>query len=172
MPCKSKKLLLQIKRIKKLLTSQGVIEANCQQYQKDINSLQEELVQLKSTHQEEVKELMCQIETSAKEHEAEVNYLIQLKDNLVRKCEAGEMNIQEKYKCELENEGKALRCRPRKSGVLFALQEDSLVEQAVNEKVRHLEDALKELSLKYSILKDELTYMNNLKLKLKLTPNI
>uniref|UniRef100_A0A4W2CXQ4 GRIP and coiled-coil domain containing 2 n=1 Tax=Bos indicus x Bos taurus TaxID=30522 RepID=A0A4W2CXQ4_BOBOX len=146
---------------------QGVIEANCQQYQKDINSLQEELVRLKSTHQEEVKELMCQIETSAKEHEAEVNYLIQLKDNLVRKCEAGEMNIQ-KYKCELENEGKASGAGQENQVCSLLLQEDSLVEQAVNEKVRHLEDALKELESQHSILKDELTYMNNLKLKLEI----
>ncbi|XP_061288518.1 GRIP and coiled-coil domain-containing protein 2 [Bos javanicus] len=146
---------------------QGVIEANCQQYQKDINSLQEELVRLKSTHEEEVKELMCQIETSAKEHEAEVNYLIQLKDNLVRKCEAGEMNIQ-KYKCELENEGKASGAGQENQVCSLLLQEDSLVEQAVNEKVRHLEDALKELESQHSILKDELTYMNNLKLKLEI----
>ncbi|OWK10576.1 GCC2 [Cervus elaphus hippelaphus] len=146
----------------------GVIEANCQQYQKDINSLQEELVQLKSTHQEEVKELICQIETSAKEHEAEVNYLIQLKDNLVRKCEAGEMNIQEKYKCELENEGKASGADQENQVCSLLLKEDSLVEQAVNEKLRHLEDALKELESQHSILKDELTYMNNLKLKLEI----
>uniref|UniRef100_A0A4W2HVB7 GRIP and coiled-coil domain containing 2 n=1 Tax=Bos indicus x Bos taurus TaxID=30522 RepID=A0A4W2HVB7_BOBOX len=151
----------------KITHLQGVIEANCQQYQKDINSLQEELVRLKSTHQEEVKELMCQIETSAKEHEAEVNYLIQLKDNLVRKCEAGEMNIQ-KYKCELENEGKASGAGQENQVCSLLLQEDSLVEQAVNEKVRHLEDALKELESQHSILKDELTYMNNLKLKLEI----
>ncbi|KAB0379360.1 hypothetical protein FD755_007144 [Muntiacus reevesi] len=146
----------------------GVIEANCQQYQKDINSLQEELVQLKSTHQEEVKELICQIETSAKEHEAEVNYLIQLKDNLVRKCEAGEMNIQEKYKCELENEGKASGADQENQVCTLLLKEDSVVEQAVNIKLRHLEDALKELESQHSILKDELTYMNNLKLKLEI----
>ncbi|EPY87056.1 hypothetical protein CB1_000274010, partial [Camelus ferus] len=104
----------------------GVIEANSQQYQKDINSLQEELLRLKCTHQEEVKELMCQIEASAKEREAGVNNLNQLKENLVKQCEA----------------------------------EDSFVEQEVNEKVKHLEDALRELESQHSILKDELEDSN------------
>ncbi|XP_026984467.1 GRIP and coiled-coil domain-containing protein 2 isoform X1 [Sagmatias obliquidens] len=141
---------------------QGVIEANSQQYQKEINSLHEELLQLKSTHQEEVKELECQIEASAKEHEAEVNHLNQLKENLVRQCEASEKNLQEKHECELEN------ANQENQMCSLLLQEDTLVEQAVNEKVKHLEDTLKELKSQHSILKDELTYMNNLKLKLEI----
>ncbi|XP_057599547.1 GRIP and coiled-coil domain-containing protein 2 isoform X2 [Hippopotamus amphibius kiboko] len=141
---------------------QGVIEANSQQYQKDVNSLEEELIRLKSTHQEEVKELMGQIEASAKEHEAEINYLNQQKENLVRQCEAREKNPQEKYECELENTNQENQV------CSLLLQEDTLVEQALNEKLRHLEDTLKELESQHSILKDELTYMNNLKLKLEI----
>ncbi|XP_031296869.2 GRIP and coiled-coil domain-containing protein 2 isoform X1 [Camelus dromedarius] len=146
----------------------GVIEANSQQYQKDINSLQEELLRLKCTHQEEVKELMCQIEASAKEREAGVNNLNQLKENLVKQCEAGEKNIQEKYECELENIGKASDANQVTQMCSLLLQEDSFVEQEVNEKVKHLEDALRELESQHSILKDEVTYMNNLKLKLEI----
>ncbi|KAM9054010.1 GRIP and coiled-coil domain-containing protein 2 isoform 1-T1 [Megaptera novaeangliae] len=141
---------------------QGVIEANSQQYQKEINSLQEELLRLKCTHQEEVKELKCQIEASAKEHEAEVNHLNQLKENLVKQCEASEKNLQEEYERELENADQENQM------CSLPLQEDTRVEQAVNEKVKHLEDTLKELKSQHSILKDELTYMNNLKLKLEI----
>ncbi|XP_032981097.1 GRIP and coiled-coil domain-containing protein 2 [Rhinolophus ferrumequinum] len=147
---------------------QEVIEANSQHYQKNVNSLQEELLQLKATHQEEVKELMCQIEAYAKEHEAEVNDLNQLKENLVKQREESEKNIQVKYECELENVGKPSNANQENQVCSLLLQGDSFVEQIVNEKVKYLEDTLKELESQHSILKDELTYMNNLKLKLEI----
>ncbi|XP_054534695.1 GRIP and coiled-coil domain-containing protein 2 isoform X3 [Pan troglodytes] len=148
---------------------QNIIEANSQHYQKNINSLQEELLQLKAIHQEEVKELMCQIEASAKEHEAEINKLNELKENLVKQCEASEKNIQKKYECELENLRKATSNANQDNQICsILLQENTFVEQVVNEKVKHLEDTLKELESQHSILKDEVTYMNNLKLKLEM----
>uniref|UniRef100_A0A5F7ZKV1 GRIP and coiled-coil domain containing 2 n=1 Tax=Macaca mulatta TaxID=9544 RepID=A0A5F7ZKV1_MACMU len=148
---------------------QNIIEANSQHYQKNINSLQEELLQLKAIHQEEVKELMCQIEASAKEHETEINKLNELKENLVKQCEASEKNIQEKYECELENLRKATSNANQDNQMCSLLfQENTFVEQVVNEKVKHLEDTLKELESQHSILKDEVTYMNNLKLKLEM----
>ncbi|XP_007940555.1 GRIP and coiled-coil domain-containing protein 2 [Orycteropus afer afer] len=147
---------------------QKVIEANSQDYQRDINSLQGELLHLQAMHQEEVKDLMCQIEASAKEHEAEVNKLNQLKENLAKQYEANEKNIQEKYQCELENLRKASHADQEKQMCSLLSQEDAIVEQVVNEKVRHLERTLKELESQHSILKDEVTYMNNLKLKLEL----
>ncbi|XP_011235712.1 GRIP and coiled-coil domain-containing protein 2 isoform X1 [Ailuropoda melanoleuca] len=149
---------------KEITHLQEVIEANSQHYREDVSSLQEELLQLKATHQEQVKELMCQIEASAKEREAEVNNLNQLKENLVRQHEASE-NIQEKYECELENAPNANH--ENQMGPLVS-QEDAFVEQVVNEKVKHLENTLKELESQHSILKDEVTYMNNLKLKLEI----
>ncbi|XP_036303868.1 GRIP and coiled-coil domain-containing protein 2 isoform X3 [Pipistrellus kuhlii] len=145
---------------------QKVIEANSQHYQKDINSLQEKLTQLKATHQEEVKELMCQIAASAKEQEAEANNFNQLKENLVKQ-EASENNIQEKYECELENLGKASNAN-QENQMSSLLLKDTFVEQIVNEKVKHLEDTLKELQSQHNILKDEVIYMNNLKLKLEI----
>ncbi|XP_049506091.1 GRIP and coiled-coil domain-containing protein 2 isoform X1 [Panthera uncia] len=147
---------------------QEVIEANSQRYQKDINSLQEELLQLKVAHQEEVKDLMCQIEASAKEREAEMSNLNQLKENLVRQCEASVKNIQEKYECELENLENAPDANHENQMCPMLLQEEAFVEQVVNEKIKHLENTLKELESQHSILKDEVTYMNNLKLKLEL----
>ncbi|XP_025724885.1 GRIP and coiled-coil domain-containing protein 2 [Callorhinus ursinus] len=152
---------------KEITNLQEVIEANSQHYQKDVMSLQKELLQLKATHQEQVKELMCQIEASAKEREAEVNNLNQLKENLVRQGEASE-NTQEKYECELENLENAPNANHENQMCPLGLQEDAFVEQVVNEKVKHLENTLKELESQHSILKDEVTYMNNLKLKLEI----
>uniref|UniRef100_A0A9L0J2G3 GRIP and coiled-coil domain containing 2 n=1 Tax=Equus asinus TaxID=9793 RepID=A0A9L0J2G3_EQUAS len=147
---------------------QKVIEANSQHYQKHVNSLQEELLQLKAAHQEEVKELMCQIEVSAKEHETEVNSLNQLQENLVKQCETSEKNIQEKNKCEVENLEKVSNADQENQMCSLLLEEGTCVEQVVDEKVKHLEDSLKELRSQHSILKDEVTYMNNLKLKLEI----
>ncbi|KAF6108878.1 GRIP and coiled-coil domain containing 2 [Phyllostomus discolor] len=147
---------------------QNVIESNSQHYQKDINSLQEELLQLKAAYQEEVKELMCQISASAEEHEAEENNLNRLKENLVKQCEASEKNMQEKYECEIENLGKASNANQENQICSLFLQEDTFVEQIVNEKVKYLEKTLKELESQHNILKDEVIYMNNLKLKLEI----
>uniref|UniRef100_A0A8C6QLY6 GRIP and coiled-coil domain-containing protein 2 n=1 Tax=Nannospalax galili TaxID=1026970 RepID=A0A8C6QLY6_NANGA len=148
---------------------QKVIEENSKHYQKDIHSLQEELLQLKATHREEVKELMSQIETSAKEHEAEINKLNQLKEVIVKQCEASEKNIREKYQCELENLRKGTSNTNQEDQICsILLQEDTFVEQAAYEKVKQLEDSLRELESQHSILKDEVTYMNNLKLKLEM----
>ncbi|KAM7098726.1 GRIP and coiled-coil domain-containing protein 2 isoform 1-T1 [Molossus nigricans] len=146
---------------------QKVIEANSQHYQKDINSLQEELTQLKATHQDKVKELMHQIVASAKECEAEANNLNQVKENVVKQCEASEKNLQKKYECELENLGKASSANQENQMCSLLLQ-DTSVEQTVNEKVKHLEATLKELESQHNILKDEVIYMNNLKLKLEI----
>ncbi|XP_006883889.1 PREDICTED: GRIP and coiled-coil domain-containing protein 2 [Elephantulus edwardii] len=147
---------------------QKVIETNSQDYQRNINSLQQEFLQLKATHQEELESLICQMETSAKEHEAEVRKLNQLKENLEKQYEANEKNIQENYQCELENLRKALNGNQEKQMCPVLLQEDTVAEQVVNEKIKNLEDTLKELESQHSIMKDEVTYMNNLKLKLEM----
>lgn len=154
-------------KVQEITHLQKVIEANSQHYQKDINSLQEKLTQLKATHQEEVKELMCQIAASAKEQEAEANNFNQLKENVVKQCEASEKDIQEKYECELENLGKASNAN-QENQMSSLLLKDTFVEQIVNEKVKHLEGTLKELESQHNILKDEVIYMNNLKLKLEI----
>ncbi|XP_007537398.3 GRIP and coiled-coil domain-containing protein 2 [Erinaceus europaeus] len=133
---------------------QQVVEANSQHYQKDISSLQEKILQLKAAHQEEVKELISQIELAAKEHESEINNLKQLNKNLTKQCEESKNNIQEK--ASQENQLCSL-----------VLEENTIIEP-VADKVKRLEDTIKELESQHSILKDELTYMTNLKLKLEI----
>ncbi|XP_036610153.1 GRIP and coiled-coil domain-containing protein 2 [Trichosurus vulpecula] len=142
---------------------QNVIKANSQHYQSEISSLQEELLQLKTTHKEEMAALMHQLEASGKEHEEERNKFEQLMENTTN-----EENIQEKSKHEFENLKEALN--PVKENLVCdkEIQEDTAVKQIVNEKVKHLEDSLKELESQHSMLKDEVTYMNNLKLKLEM----
>ncbi|XP_021113810.1 GRIP and coiled-coil domain-containing protein 2 isoform X1 [Heterocephalus glaber] len=148
---------------------QEVMEANSQHYQRDVNRLQEEFLQLKAAHQEEVKELTHQIEASAKEHEAEISKLNQLQEDLAKQYEASEKTICKKYECELENLRKATSdANPDHQVGPALLQEDTFVEQVINEKTKYLEDSLKELESQHSILKDEVTYMNNLKLKLEM----
>ncbi|XP_034380029.1 GRIP and coiled-coil domain-containing protein 2 isoform X1 [Arvicanthis niloticus] len=148
-----------------ILHLQKVIEDNAQHYQKKINTFQEEILQLRATHKEEDNELMSQMETSAKEHEAEIS---KLEENKVTQCEASE-NIPEKYQCESEslNEGTS-NASQESQNCSVASQEDPFPEQTVCDKVRQLEDSLKELKSQHSILKDEVTYMNNLKLKLEM----
>ncbi|KAL1765143.1 GRIP and coiled-coil domain-containing protein 2 [Sigmodon hispidus] len=105
------------------------------------------------------------METSAKEHEAEIN---KLKDTRGQQCEESK-NSQENYHCESEdlNEGASDAIQENQS-CSVPLQEDAFAEQSVYDKVRQLEGSLKELESQHSILKDEVTYMNNLKLKLEM----
>ncbi|XP_072477910.1 GRIP and coiled-coil domain-containing protein 2 isoform X2 [Notamacropus eugenii] len=142
---------------------QNIVKANSQHYQSEINSLQEELLQLKTTHKEEMATLMHQLEASGKEHEGERNKFVQLMESI-----ANEENIQEKSKHEFENLKEALN--PVKENLVYdrEIQEDIATKEIVNEKVKHLEDSLKELESQHSMLKDEVTYMNNLKLKLEM----
>ncbi|XP_026634015.1 GRIP and coiled-coil domain-containing protein 2 [Microtus ochrogaster] len=137
---------------------QKVIEENTQHYQKDINTFREEIVQLRAAHKEEVNELMSQMEASAKEHEAEIS---KLKDSRVQQCGGTESNQ------ESVNDGTSDASQENQN-CSVPLQEDPFAEQTVYDKVRQLEESLRELESQHSILKDEVTYMNNLKLKLEM----
>ncbi|XP_044526423.1 GRIP and coiled-coil domain-containing protein 2 isoform X2 [Gracilinanus agilis] len=140
---------------------QNIIKANSQYYQGEISNLLEELLQLKTAHKEEMATLMHQLEVYSKESEEERNKSIQLKQSKVN-----EKNIQE----QLEHENLKEVLNPIKENQVRdrEIQEDTAVKQIVNEKVKHLEHSLKELESQHSMLKDEVTYMNNLKLKLEM----
>ncbi|CAO2608074.1 GRIP and coiled-coil domain-containing protein 2 [Lemmus lemmus] len=143
---------------------QKVIEENTQHYQKDINTFREEIVQLRAAHKEEVNQLIFRIETSAKEHEAEIN---KLKDRAQQY--EGTESSQENYQHGSENVNDGTSDASQENqNCSVSLQEDPFAEQTVYDKVRQLEDSLRELESQHSILKDEVTYMNNLKLKLEM----
>uniref|UniRef100_A0A670J2C9 GRIP and coiled-coil domain containing 2 n=1 Tax=Podarcis muralis TaxID=64176 RepID=A0A670J2C9_PODMU len=138
---------------------QDVIESNSQCYQREMDRLDEELGKQRTAHQKEVSELTCQLETAVKACEEEQNKVDQLKQNLIEQYRVKEKDMQdelrackEKYERELEY-------------IRQTLTKDLETEMA--EKTRHLENALKELESQHSILQDELTYMNNVKMKLE-----
>ncbi|XP_061482747.1 GRIP and coiled-coil domain-containing protein 2 [Rhineura floridana] len=146
-----------------------VIESNSQCYQSEMDRLDEELGKLKTTRQEEVSELMQQLEASAKVCEEEQNKVEQLKQNLIEQYRIKEKDMQdelrackEKYECELEY----IRQTLTKDENLETRNVQLEMEMA--EKARCLEIALKELESQHSILRDELTYMNNVKMKLEM----
>uniref|UniRef100_A0A8B9PZ72 GRIP domain-containing protein n=1 Tax=Apteryx owenii TaxID=8824 RepID=A0A8B9PZ72_APTOW len=159
---------------KELANLQETIKSNSQCYHNEINNLHEELKKLKSAHQEEVSELMHQIEMSSKENEEKQNQINQLQRNLAERGIIKEKNMKDdiyagtdQHECDLEQLREVLHKNTEKQMDVVNAQEELSVEAKVEEKVRYLEHSLEELQSQQSILKDELTYMNNVKLKLE-----
>ncbi|EMP40616.1 GRIP and coiled-coil domain-containing protein 2 [Chelonia mydas] len=146
-----------------------VIKNNSEHHCSEINNLHEELTQLKGAHQEEVSELMCQLEATSKEYEEERNQINRRKLDLTKQHLVKEESMKgelcasnEKYEHELEQLREAVNETDVKD-----VQGETYVDTKMEEKVKYLEHILKELESQHSILKDELTYMNNVKLKLE-----
>ncbi|XP_067151219.1 GRIP and coiled-coil domain-containing protein 2 isoform X3 [Apteryx mantelli] len=159
---------------KELANLQETIKSNSQCYHNEINNLHEELKKLKSAHQEEVSELMHRIEMSSKENEEKQNQINQLQRNLAERGIIKEKNMKDdiyagtdQHECDLEQLREVLHKNTEKQMDVVNAQEELSVEAKVEEKVRYLEHSLEELQSQQSILKDELTYMNNVKLKLE-----
>ncbi|XP_015276932.1 PREDICTED: GRIP and coiled-coil domain-containing protein 2-like, partial [Gekko japonicus] len=156
---------------KEISDLQNVIENNPRGYQNEIDKLNEELVKLKTSHQEEVSDLMHQLEASANVCEEERNKVERLQQDLREQYEVREKILQnelhackEKYECELE----CLRQALTKNEDNQTENRNEPLESELRGKARHLESALKELESQHSILQDEVTYMNNVKMKLEM----
>ncbi|KAJ7319741.1 hypothetical protein JRQ81_019252 [Phrynocephalus forsythii] len=150
---------------------QDVIENNSKAHQKEISTLGEEMGRLKAAHQEEMSKLIRQLEASAKVCEEEQNKIDQLKQDLAAQYREKENSMRdelhackEKYECELEHVRQTLRSNEEDQIESRNVQ----LEPEVAERTRHLENALRELESQHSILRDELTYMSNVKTKLEL----
>lgn len=150
---------------------QGVIENNSKCHQKEIDTLSEEMGRLKAAHQEELSELVAQLEASAKACEQEQKKVDQLKQDLAEQFRLKEESLwdelhacKEKYECELKHVRQTLLSR--EEGRTEARKEP--LEPEAAERARQLEKAFKELESQHIILRDELTYMNNVKTKLEL----
>ncbi|XP_053165196.1 GRIP and coiled-coil domain-containing protein 2 [Hemicordylus capensis] len=147
-----------------------VIESNSQCYQNEIDRLDEELEKLKTTHQKEVSELRHQLETSAHICEEERNTLDQLKQDLIEKHRVKEKSMQDElHACKenYEHELEYIKQTSPKNEENQTQIRNVHMETEMAEKVRHLQNSLKELESQHSILQDELTYMNNIKMKLE-----
>ncbi|KYO41370.1 GRIP and coiled-coil domain-containing protein 2 [Alligator mississippiensis] len=121
----------------------------CHNQEEEMKKLQEEedLIQLKNAHREEVSELMLQLETSAKENEEKLKQIDKLTQDLAEQFLIKEKSVRDDLRCNTQG--------------------DLCAETQMEENVRCLERTLKELESQHSILKDELTYMSNVKLKLE-----
>ncbi|XP_074671273.1 GRIP and coiled-coil domain-containing protein 2 isoform X1 [Strix aluco] len=153
---------------------QETIKSNSQCYHNEIKNLNEELKKLKIAHQEEVSELMHHIEISSKENEEKQNQINQLQHNLAERRLVEEKNAKDEMcactdqrEYDLEQLREVLNKNVEKKIDVVDAQEEPCIEAKVEEKVRHLEHSLEELQSQHSILKDELTYMSNVKLKLE-----
>ncbi|KFP86738.1 GRIP and coiled-coil domain-containing protein 2, partial [Acanthisitta chloris] len=153
---------------KEVTNLQETIKSNSQCYHNEIQNLNEELKKLKFAHQEEVSELMHQLEISSKENEEKQNQIAQLQHSLAEKNARDEV-CAHTNQCEhdLEQLREALNKTVENKVDVADTQQEPWLEVKMEEKVRHLEQSLEELQSQHSILKDELTYMNNVKLKLE-----
>lgn len=159
---------------KEIATLQETIRSNSQCYHNEISSLSAELKQLKIAHQEEVSELMNHIEISSKENEEKQNQINQLQHSLAEADLIKEKNVKdeayghtEQHKHDFEQLKQVLNKNIEDKVNVLDMQEEPCVEAKMEEKIRHLECSLGDLQSQHSILKDELTYMSNVKLKLE-----
>ncbi|KFV92180.1 GRIP and coiled-coil domain-containing protein 2, partial [Eurypyga helias] len=157
---------------KEVMNLQETIKSNAQCYYNEINNLNEELKKIKLAHQEEVLELMHRIEVSSKENEEKQNQINQLQHNLAEEGLIQEKNVMDEtcaHTDQPESDLEQLREVLNKNveSKVDVDTQEPCVEAKMEEKVRHLEYSLEELQSQHSMLKDELTYMSNVKLKLE-----
>ncbi|KAM7065467.1 GRIP and coiled-coil domain-containing protein 2 isoform 1-T1 [Acridotheres tristis] len=151
---------------KEITNLQETIKSNSQRYHNEIKNLNEELKKLKIAHQEEVSELMQRIEISSKENEEKQNQVNQLQHNLAEKNAKDEMHAQtDQREYDLTQLREVLNKNLENN--VADTQEEPCVEEKMEEKLRYLEHSLEELQSQHTILKDELTYMSNVKIKLE-----
>ncbi|XP_061853306.1 GRIP and coiled-coil domain-containing protein 2 isoform X2 [Colius striatus] len=156
---------------KEVTNLQEHIKSSSESYHNEIKNLNDELTKLKIAHQEEVSELMQQIEMSSKENVEKQNQINQLQheERLMNeknvKDEMCTPTDQREY--DLEQLREVLNKNVESGSHVVDMQGEPSVEARMEEKVRHLENSLEELHSQHSILKDELTYMSNVKVKLE-----
>ncbi|XP_006031946.1 GRIP and coiled-coil domain-containing protein 2 isoform X3 [Alligator sinensis] len=159
---------------KEIACLQEAIRSHSQHSHSEINNLQEDLIQLKNAHREEVSELMLQLETSAKENEEKLKQIDKLTQDLAEQFLIKEKSVRDDLRCsneesvcDQEHQREALSKNKENQINVIDTQGDLCAETQMEENVSCLERTLKELESQHSILKDELTYMSNVKLKLE-----
>ncbi|XP_007427684.1 GRIP and coiled-coil domain-containing protein 2 isoform X1 [Python bivittatus] len=150
---------------------QNIIESHSLHYQNKIDNLGEELDKLKASHQDERSELLHQLEASAKLCEEERIKVDKLKLDLIEQYKVKEKDMQDELhacKEKYEQELKYIRQTLTKDEEKQNKTRNAQIETEIAEKTGHIEKAFKELESQHSILRDELTYMNNVKMKLEM----
>ncbi|KAM9389074.1 GRIP and coiled-coil domain-containing protein 2 [Phaethornis superciliosus] len=173
--CLSKQLeTVNDDKSKEVANLQETIKSNSQSYQNEIKNLNEELEKLKSAYQEEVSELMHRIELSSKENEEKQNQINHLQHSLAEERLIREKTTKDEMcantdqrEYDLAQLREVLNKNVENKIDIVDTQEELRGEAKMEAKIRHLEHSLEELQSQHSILKDELTYMSNVKLKLE-----
>ncbi|XP_033930285.1 GRIP and coiled-coil domain-containing protein 2 isoform X1 [Melopsittacus undulatus] len=160
-------------KTKEVTNLQETVKSNSECYHNEIKNLNEELKKLKIAHQEEVSGLMHQVEIASKENEEKQSQINQLQHILAEEGLIKEKNAKDEIcgstdqrEYDLEQLREVLN-KNVETKVVIDAQEEPCVEATMEEKVRQLEHSLEELQSQHTILKDELTYMSNVKLKLE-----
>uniref|UniRef100_A0A669QJR8 GRIP and coiled-coil domain containing 2 n=1 Tax=Phasianus colchicus TaxID=9054 RepID=A0A669QJR8_PHACC len=161
----------------------------CSDNQEEVKRLQDYVQKIKSTYEEQILCLSKQLEavnddknkeiatlqetikSNSQCYHSEINSLSEeLKQlKVAHQEEVSELMHHIEISCK-ENEEKQNQINQlqHKNKVdVLGMQEEPCVEAKMEEKIRHLECSLGDLQSQHSILKDELTYMSNVKLKLE-----
>ncbi|XP_029460438.1 GRIP and coiled-coil domain-containing protein 2 isoform X2 [Rhinatrema bivittatum] len=174
--CLTKKLEVVMEEKEQEITSlQEAQKLDSERNHDEISNLHQELLKVNSAHQEEMSGLLNQLEASAKDYEQQGNQKDQQIQCLREQFLAKEASLQEelntskeKYECELERLQKYVRASKENHEDFTKGQDDPSADSKADEKVHYLDTVLKDLESKHSILKDELTYTNNVKIKLEM----
>ncbi|XP_056412001.1 GRIP and coiled-coil domain-containing protein 2 [Hyla sarda] len=123
-------------------------QAASEQYSCEIQDLHAKILELQARHKEEVSNLMHELQISTKESEKDKSAL----QDIINQSLEKEKILQEDNKSNLKN-----------SDVSY---EQNVTSQSEND-VPHLKFVVKELESQQSLLKDELTYISNVKINLE-----
>ncbi|XP_061233735.1 GRIP and coiled-coil domain-containing protein 2 isoform X4 [Neopsephotus bourkii] len=173
--CLSKQLeTVNEDKTKEVTNLQETVKSNSECYHNEIKILNEELKKLKIAHQEEVSTLMHQLEIASKENEEKQSQINQLQHSLAEEGLIKEKNAKDEIcartdqrEYDLQQLREVLNKNVENKVGIVDTQEEPCVEATMEDKVRQLEHSLEELQSQHTILKDELTYMSNVKLKLE-----
>ncbi|XP_064412983.1 GRIP and coiled-coil domain-containing protein 2 [Latimeria chalumnae] len=145
-------------------------------YQNEVKSLHEECEKMKADHQKEVSELMHQLEMAASKLKEEKTMFQEHLQDLTAQHTLNEKNLRDElnnakgsYEEELGQIKKKLnKTGEREKEASTQVQEQACLDQNKDKRVKYLEATLQEITSKHCILKDEITYMNNVKMKLEM----
>ncbi|TSQ01573.1 GRIP and coiled-coil domain-containing protein 2 [Bagarius yarrelli] len=132
-----------------------------QKTQEDINNFQEIISNLNKQHEDEIRYLEEQLETNASEFDIERERLLLVQEEL-----SEQIALKETYLQDVQEEEEDLNRRTQKPSELLREFHSSASEDPENE-TDQLRLALHELQLQNTMLKEELTFLSNVKTQLE-----
>ncbi|KAJ1118115.1 hypothetical protein NDU88_006310 [Pleurodeles waltl] len=174
-PTYEEQILHLNKQLEAAIEEKNLESKRQEHYQVEIADLRNELLKLRSVHQEEVSNLVHQLETYGKEYVEDRKRVNELIHDITEQFLSKEKSIQDtlnENKVKYEQEIILLKASIDEKKENFRkrteVPTDLSLESETKEHVKHLEYVLKEHESQVSIIRDELTYTHNVKLKLEL----